>query len=442
MLGWRLCPETGDFAALVPEEGARVESPVRIENRSQLVYLLTEAAELEHGILCCYLFGSFSMKDDTSEGITQEQLDAIRRWRSVIREIVLQEMVHLASVCNLLTAVGGAPQFRRPNLPTSPRAYPPAFQLRLMPFGREAIEEFIASERPEGLQPEAVRPPAAFKPLSREPLSDIFSSERHYETVGHLYRGIEDGFKYLAQKLGEQQLFLGPPQAQTADTYYRLPGLIAVTDLASALAAIQVIVEQGEGATEDLENCHYGRFLRIHQEYDQILDADPKFEPGRNVLVNPYAMLPSDLAASSGVNLVDDPLSADMCNLFDGCYELMVQMLGRLFVHAEETEAQFSSLARTTVGMMNRVLEPLGSAITAMPAGPSHPGFQAGPSFRLSRSAAIPTSKTAAWAVFQERLAELLAYCAFLQTEKGAPPVLSTVRDELAKFAAGIASQR
>ncbi len=31
---------------------------VRIENRSHLIYLLTEAAELEHSILCCYLFAS------------------------------------------------------------------------------------------------------------------------------------------------------------------------------------------------------------------------------------------------------------------------------------------------------------------------------------------------------------------------------------------------
>jgi hypothetical protein len=78
--------------------------PVRIENRAQLIYLLTEAAELEHEILCCYLFAAFSMKSDTSEGLSDEQLEAVRRWRGVIGEIVVQEMLHLATVCNLLTA--------------------------------------------------------------------------------------------------------------------------------------------------------------------------------------------------------------------------------------------------------------------------------------------------------------------------------------------------
>ena len=46
-----------------------VDRPVRIENRAQLIYLLTEAAELEHGIMCCYLFAAFSIKGDVKEGM-------------------------------------------------------------------------------------------------------------------------------------------------------------------------------------------------------------------------------------------------------------------------------------------------------------------------------------------------------------------------------------
>ena len=65
--------------------------------------------------------------------------------------------------------------------------------------------------------------------------------------MGHLYRGIEDGFTYLTQKYGEKELFLGPTDAQIKPSFFSLPGLIPVTDLASAVAAIQGIVEQGEG---------------------------------------------------------------------------------------------------------------------------------------------------------------------------------------------------
>ena len=126
-----------------------MEAPVRIENRAQLIYLLTEAAELEHGIMCCYLFSAFSMKRNVSEGITEEQMAITNRWRRMLLQIATEEMTHMALACNLLTAVGGKPHTRRPNLPSSPRAYPPTFALRFVPFNRESLGSFIFLERPE-----------------------------------------------------------------------------------------------------------------------------------------------------------------------------------------------------------------------------------------------------------------------------------------------------
>ena len=67
-----------------------LEAPVRIENRAQLIYLLTEAAELEHGIMCCYLFAAFSMKRGVDEGITEEQLKSVRRCRRTILQISIE----------------------------------------------------------------------------------------------------------------------------------------------------------------------------------------------------------------------------------------------------------------------------------------------------------------------------------------------------------------
>jgi hypothetical protein len=407
---------------------------VRIENRAQLIYLLTEAAEIEHNVLCCYLFAQFSMKNDTSEGLTAAQLEQVRGWRATIGDIVVQEMLHLASACNLLTAVGGAPQLRRPNLPTSPRAYPSAFELRLVPFGLEAVDQFVFLERPEYIDS---RPGPSYRAsaLAASSLRDAFSCERDYETLGELYRGIEDGLDYLSQKLGEENLFVGRETSQTAGSLFQLAELVRVHDLASALAAVKVIIDQGEGASPDSLDSHYQRFLTMRDEYRELLAADPDFRPGRPVLTNPYALIPADVSARSGVNLVDDPLSADMCGFFDSCYELMVQMLGRLFVHAEESEAEFGALADASVGLMIDVLLPLGSAITLLPAGPAHPGFTAGPSFRLSRGATIPTHKDAAQFVLRERLTELAAYCRFLQASAGAPSVLSDVRTALERFA-------
>jgi hypothetical protein len=195
-----------------------------------------------------------------------------------------------------------------------------------------------------------------------------------------------------------------------------------------------VIIDQGEGASPDAEDSHYNRFLKMRDEFRDLLAQDPEFQPGRPVVVNPYALMPADVASTAGVNLLDDPLSLDICSLFDGCYETMVQVLGRLFVHAEESESELEALAGTGVGLMMDVIEPLGSAVTRLPAGPSYPGLTAGPSFRLSRGASIPTDKHAARQVFNERMTELAAYCRFIEASPGAPAVLATVRAALDGF--------
>jgi hypothetical protein len=383
------------------------------------------------------------MKDDTSEGLTAAQLERVRSWRATIGEIAVQEMLHLATACNLLTAVGGAPQLRRPNLPTSPRAYPSAFELRLVPFSLEAVDQFVFLERPEYIDSTS-RPGPSYRDsaLAASSLRDAFSCERDYETLGELYRGIEDGLDYLSQKLGEETLFVGRRTSQTAGSYLPIPGLVAVDNLNSARAAVKVIIEQGEGASPDAEGSHYRQFLAMRDEYRALLVANANFRPGRPVLTNPYALMPADVVAGAVVNLVDDPLSADMCSLFDGCYEVMVQILGRLFVHAEESEAEFGALADIGVGLMIDVIYPLGRVLTLLPAGPRHPGFTAGPSFRLSRGATIPTQKDVARLVLRERLTELAAYCRFLQASAGAPSVLTDVRTVLEGFASRLAPAR
>ena len=266
-------------------------------------------------------------------------------------------------------------------------------------------------------------------------LSDIFSSAREYDNQDRLYRGIEDGLEYLSQKYGEDGLFLGPPKAQLASAHFSLPGLNPVTDLASAAAGLKVIVDQGEGARDSTENSHHARFLAIQKEYEQIQRDDPKFEPGRPVMWNPYSMLPSDIVDSTEVNLIEDPLSIDISNLFDGCYELLMQMLGRLLVHTGESEVQLTRLSDVTVGLMMDVIGPLGDALTTLPAGASHPGLTAGPSFRLSRDVNTPPHQAAAWALFTERLKELSAYCGFLQTPGAISSVLTRVQGSLAQYA-------
>jgi rubrerythrin len=68
----------------------------QVKTREDLLYLLSQASELEHSLACQYLFTASSLKDSIEEGVSQAQLTKINRWRKTINEIAVQEMLHLA----------------------------------------------------------------------------------------------------------------------------------------------------------------------------------------------------------------------------------------------------------------------------------------------------------------------------------------------------------
>ena len=121
-----------------------------IEDRYELLYLLDEAAELEHGVCCSYLFAAWSLKASPDEGLTPEQAATVAEWKKTITHVAVQEMMHLALVTNLLTALGGAPHFDRPNFPQR-SLYAPEIQLALTPFNERTMERFLYIERPDGM---------------------------------------------------------------------------------------------------------------------------------------------------------------------------------------------------------------------------------------------------------------------------------------------------
>src|SRR5258708_35925771 len=113
---------------------------------------------------------------------------------------------------------------------------------------------------------------------------DIVPRPQDFATVGHLYRSIEAGFKHLAEQSGEAWLSVGPPRAQATPEHFRWPELVTVTDLASAQRAIDTILEQGEGPRGEWRNAHFGQFVEILDEYQQMREAHPRFDPRPPVL--------------------------------------------------------------------------------------------------------------------------------------------------------------
>ncbi|MFI1920005.1 ferritin-like domain-containing protein [Nocardia sp. NPDC020380] len=407
----------GPLARTIAARGglAAPEAPFVIEHREALIYMLCQAAELEHGIMCQYLFAAFSLKQHESEGLTAGQVEMATRWQKLVSHVATQEMLHLALVHNLLSAIGAAPHMSRPNLPLPAAHYPAGVQLALIPFGEEALRHFLFLERPEGMDlqdAEGLAMAGRAAPLMQQ--GEIVPRLQDFATVGHLYRSIEHGIQHLAEKYGERWLFVGPPRAQATEKHFRWPELVPVTDVASARRAIDTILEQGEGARGDWRDAHFGQFVKILDEYEQCMREDPGFDPVRPVLAA-NVRAPERVVE---VPLIGDQQTARVTDLFNVGYEVLLQIFERFFAHTDETDAQLQTLADATVDLMFRVIKPLGELITTLPAGPEYPGRTVGPSFELFyETDYLMPHREAAWALITERLGEAVNLSEGIRTE-------------------------
>ena len=142
---FRLQPRARQFSTTTGHRCLR--SHTRRTTREELLHLLTEAAEFEHNLLCCYLYAAFSLKrDDTLSGPEREAVD---RWHKSITAVAIEEMTHLALVATLTVADGARPHFNRPNLPVPAGYHPGGIVIELAPFDMGTLEHFIFLERPQ-----------------------------------------------------------------------------------------------------------------------------------------------------------------------------------------------------------------------------------------------------------------------------------------------------
>ena len=394
------------------------EPALRVDTREELVYLLGQACEIEHGLMCEYLYAQFSLKRGPDEGLTDGQLTRVQAWEKTLISVIKQEMLHLALATNILTAIGAAPHFERPNFPILSRWYPEGVQIALVPFGERALRHFIYLERPEGM---ALDDAAGFAAAQHaQPLTaggtGLVAEPQEWRTVGHLYRGIEAGLENLCARYGEDAVFIGPTRAQAVTDIFEWPELIAVTDLASAGQAIETIVEQGEGARGDWIKSHFGTFVGILEDLLAEQAADPGFNPARPV-EPAFVRLPPDVESGT---LIEEPATAQVADLANGLYEVTLQVLSRYYIHHGETTAEVNTLARTAKHLMNHVMRDLGPVLTALPVGPSHPGQTAGPTFDIARPAIfLLPHQDPAWKIINERLDALQQACASLSQRAG-----------------------
>jgi hypothetical protein len=260
---------------------------------------------------------------------------------------------------------------------------------------------------------------------------EIVPEAQDFATVGHLYRGIEQGFRFLVDKYGERQVFIGAPEVQATQQDFGWPELIPVTNLQSAMKAIETIVEQGEGARGNWQEAHYGKFLRIMEEYHVLKQQDPNFEPARPVIAA-YVRQPSDTIE---VTTITNPVTARVSDLFNACYEVLLRLLIRFFVHTGENDDELQTLCDAAVNSMILVIKPLGHLLSILPVGPNAPGKTTGASFEIYRTSYLLPHRETAWLILHERLLELVNHCEVIRSQLSETKDLASIEENLRNLA-------
>jgi hypothetical protein len=304
-----------------------IPSDRRIATLESLREHLQWAIELEHFTLPPYLCALYS-------------LDAVRNPEAseVVTSVLVEEMLHMTLAANLLNAVGGRPRLDSPKmLPGYPRSLPHgdrSFEIPLLPFGPEALDVFLKIEQPAG--------PGA------RPEADC------YETIGQFYDAMRSGLCDLCADLGEPRVFCGDPARQISDAPFPGGGrIIAIHGLDTALAALDEIVEQGEGAGHvevwdgdhddvhpDREQVgHYYRFqeLKLGRRY-RCGDTPQSGPTGDAISVDWNGVRPMrgnprtcDHAPGSGIRTAQEQFNASYCailRLLDQAFNGSPQTLG------------------------------------------------------------------------------------------------------------------
>lgn len=400
--------------------------------KKRLIPLLREAAEIEQQVMVQYLYAAYSLKKFPDSTCTPAEFEHVRRWGTVLLSVARSEMEHLALVNGMLSAIGADPFFKRQNIPaqfsyykganlakgrdekgTDPCNIPFVFER----FNLDTIGRFVCIESPskQTLEKEKMRIPewcfscggdAAPKfrlsagesyPPAESNIPEELWAEVEAEmglkkasdslkpgSIQELYDRIEDLFKFLN---GRGNLFTGNPNSQVFVPVEYQVNIFPIVDLSTALSAIRLITEEGEGsdAPPDYQS-HFTRFFTMHDEMEELLAKAAKegrrFEPALPLPLNPK------------LEDVTNPFARDLFELFNYTYATLLFLLTALykdFVPLNTTNPQsypfFSAaLQENAFGpMMTMLIRPMAEILAYTASGDGE--HTTGPDYRLSEKA-------------------------------------------------------
>lgn len=376
---------------------------VVVGSREQLLHLFAEAAEIEHTLMCSYLYAAFSLKRAGDPGISANMGATLEHWRKTIMSVAVEEMGHLVIVANLAVAVGGRPHFGRPNFPVAPGYFPSGVAVRLTRFDTETLKHFIFLERPQEVEGEDSQ--AFTQPdYEREQAHlGLMPSTQDHLTIGHLYEAIRVNLIALERDLGATGLFIGDAAGQVGRVVIDLEGVEPIATLAAAQRAIDIIVEQGEGSSADSDVSHYRSFLTIQRDLEAEMAKDCGFAPAWPVADSPVLQRPPE---PEGKVFVDHPDAAPLLDFACASYGLLLRCLAQCFGRSgADAQTSQTALMDAAIDLMHALGE-ASTSLARLPASTDAPGTHAGMTFTMLRGVE-PLPIGVEGCILQERIAAL-----------------------------------
>ncbi|XHR85422.1 MAG: ferritin-like protein [Gloeotrichia echinulata GP01] len=384
-----------------------------IQTRDELVVALRHAAELEIAVMLQYIYAGYSIpnyatgQEYVRRGLwTTEQLHLacgdgkeVRDYgmRGVLLEISREEMIHFLMVNNILMAMGEPFYPANPNFSNINRRFPIEVDFALEPLTATSLQRFMRFEWPDFLEEDLVG-----EPVLNDPTADRLHG---YGSLSELYRQIRSALETIPDLIvvkkgrvgGEHHLFLREDFNKVHPDYQ-----FQVDDVNSALFAIDLIVEQGEGcdsSSPKFEKSHFQQFRRMTEALvrEQVTDAGTSrlvpWNPAYPVMRNPTLH-----HQDYNTNIVTVSQTRRVMEIFNECYCLMMQMMVQHFGLTPYGSLRRSKLMNAAIDVMTGMMRPLGELLMTMPSGKR--GKTAGPSFEIATPPAyIPAPEVAYQAI-------------------------------------------
>ncbi len=213
-------------------------------DKDWLMQALQWAIELEFFTIPPYLTAFWSVKDHRDPVAV------------AIREVLVEEMLHMSLACNMLVAIGGRPRIYAADVvPVYPNPLPggvkPSLHVSLGGLSKQALNTFMKIEEPE-------------KDISH---LEMVEAVQTYPRIGAFYDDIKQAFDEINPKLtreGQIEAYFGETQQPDGSN---VPKNIGTLD--DVEAAIVLIKDQGEGTPETIKDpgtgelAHYYRFKEV-----------------------------------------------------------------------------------------------------------------------------------------------------------------------------------